>query len=450
MANLRVRSVSVGPTTAKLRVRAVSVSGTALNVARLRVRSVAVSGPAVNTAFLRVKAISVSGTPLNPADARLRVRSLAVSGQALGILTASTLTPDSGGRVALVFSGDPAVPVVWRIVSSSGGAPALSASGFNAEVGLAPVSAKASVVIGAKQGSAPEATVTLTEQPAVRYRMRQGALVPVANLVLRGSGITVPDPTPAVDTTPPSIPAGVTASNLTPTGFTLSWSASSDDVGVSGYEVQVDGAVYATTSGTTVVVSGRTAATSYAVRVRAQDTAGNYSPLSSAVTVTTPAPPAPPTPTPQTLFTTQVPAAGYADGPYTLTTRFVSDAAGQITGLRVYGFPGMNGMTNVIGLLYADDGSEIRRATVAGPLADGWNTITFASPFAIQAGVYYRVGYYTSLNYAASGGFFATPLVNGHLTGTGGYYSGGSLPESGAGFFNNGCYFADPIFLPAA
>lgn len=91
-----------------------------------------------------------------------------------------------------------------------------------------------------------------------------------------------------VDTTPPTVPTSVTASAITSTGFTLTWAASTDAVGVTGYEVQIDGVTYGTTTGaTTIAVTGRTTATTYSVRVRARDAAGNYSNLSTAIPVTT-------------------------------------------------------------------------------------------------------------------------------------------------------------------
>jgi hypothetical protein len=43
----------------------------------------------------------------------------------------------------------------------------------------------------------------------------------------------------SVDTSPPTTPTGLAVSNLTGTGLTLNWSASSDNVGVAGYDVQI-------------------------------------------------------------------------------------------------------------------------------------------------------------------------------------------------------------------
>jgi len=89
------------------------------------------------------------------------------------------------------------------------------------------------------------------------------------------------------DTTPPSVPTGLTASGTTSSSTNLSWSASSDDTGVTGYEILLGGSVIGTVSGTAATVTGLAASTSYTFTVRARDAAGNRSASSSPVTVTT-------------------------------------------------------------------------------------------------------------------------------------------------------------------
>ncbi len=94
-----------------------------------------------------------------------------------------------------------------------------------------------------------------------------------------------------VDTTPPSAPGTPTASGVTSTGATLSWSAATDDTAVTGYDVvRVSGTTETattTTTTTTAAVTGLTAATAYTFAVYARDAAGNRSPRSGTVTVTT-------------------------------------------------------------------------------------------------------------------------------------------------------------------
>ena len=85
----------------------------------------------------------------------------------------------------------------------------------------------------------------------------------------------------------PSVPTGLTASNVTETSFRLSWEASTDNVGVTGYEVFRDGIPAGTTSATFLDISGLTASTSYSMTVRARDAAANWSAQSSALSVAT-------------------------------------------------------------------------------------------------------------------------------------------------------------------
>lgn len=89
------------------------------------------------------------------------------------------------------------------------------------------------------------------------------------------------------DTTPPSVPTGLSADNVTETALDLSWTASTDNVGVTGYEVFQDGISIGITSTTSLAVSGLTAGTAYSFTVTASDAAGNTSAASDALNVTT-------------------------------------------------------------------------------------------------------------------------------------------------------------------
>nr|WP_311132473.1 cellulose binding domain-containing protein [Nonomuraea gerenzanensis] len=84
------------------------------------------------------------------------------------------------------------------------------------------------------------------------------------------------------------------ASGTTADGTNLSWSASTDDVGVTGYDIlRAPGATGGTFAqvGTSATTSfsdtGLTPGTTYRYQVRARDAAGNLSPVSNTVQVTT-------------------------------------------------------------------------------------------------------------------------------------------------------------------
>lgn len=80
-----------------------------------------------------------------------------------------------------------------------------------------------------------------------------------------------------VDIEPPSSPANPTIADRTGTSLTVSWRPASDNVGVTGYTVYVDGRRATSVNGTTATVGGLSPATSYTVSVAAVDAAGNLS-----------------------------------------------------------------------------------------------------------------------------------------------------------------------------
>jgi hypothetical protein len=109
--------------------------------------------------------------------------------------------------------------------------------------------------------------------------------------------------TPMVDTQPPTAPASLSATAISNSQVNLSWAASTDNVGVTGYLVErcqdsgcTGFAQIAVTGGTTTTFgdSGLASATSYSYRVRATDGAANlggYSPVATTTTQSNPPPP---------------------------------------------------------------------------------------------------------------------------------------------------------------
>jgi chitodextrinase len=93
--------------------------------------------------------------------------------------------------------------------------------------------------------------------------------------------------TPVIDTQAPSIPATISASNITSSSFTATWTASSDNVGVVSYDVFRDGVLTQNTQSTNFSFTGLTANTTYNVTVKARDAAGNISAASTALAVKT-------------------------------------------------------------------------------------------------------------------------------------------------------------------
>ena len=99
------------------------------------------------------------------------------------------------------------------------------------------------------------------------------------------------------DTTPPTAPSGLTATPASPTQINVSWTASTDNVGVTGYRVErcqgascSNFAQIATPASTTFNDTGLLGSTSYSYRVRATDAANNLSMYSNTASATTAAP----------------------------------------------------------------------------------------------------------------------------------------------------------------
>ncbi|MEV0784390.1 glycoside hydrolase family 6 protein [Streptomyces sp. NPDC050423] len=89
------------------------------------------------------------------------------------------------------------------------------------------------------------------------------------------------------DTQAPTAPTGVTVTAKTSGSVSLSWTASTDNTGVTGYDVFRGGVKAGSTTTTSYTDTGLTAETAYSYTVKAKDAAGNVSAASAAVSATT-------------------------------------------------------------------------------------------------------------------------------------------------------------------
>ena len=131
--------------------------------------------------------------------------------------------------------------------------------------------------------------------PTGAVRVRISSSNTADNALLDYESITVSSSTtpPAGDTTAPSTPINVAATGETSSSVSLSWTGSTDSVGVTGYEVFVNGSTTAaaTSTGATATVSGLSPSTAYSFTVKARDAAGNRSAASAARSASTSAQP---------------------------------------------------------------------------------------------------------------------------------------------------------------
>lgn len=103
-----------------------------------------------------------------------------------------------------------------------------------------------------------------------------------------GGGTTQPGgPAGSVDSTSPSIPAGLVATAMSSSQIDLSWTASTDNVGVTGYSIFRNGVQIGTSATPGYSHTGLTPSTSYLYTVSAYDAAGNNSSQSSSANATT-------------------------------------------------------------------------------------------------------------------------------------------------------------------
>mgnify|MGYP001470463887 CR=1 FL=1 len=91
------------------------------------------------------------------------------------------------------------------------------------------------------------------------------------------------------DTEAPSVPANLAATDVQSYRVSLSWDASSDNVGVAGYRVYRDGSALGTSGSTSFADTTVAAEEEYSYTVSAYDAAGNESGQSDALPVSTPA-----------------------------------------------------------------------------------------------------------------------------------------------------------------
>src|SRR5690606_16432654 len=89
------------------------------------------------------------------------------------------------------------------------------------------------------------------------------------------------------DTQAPSAPSNLVASNVTQTTLSLSWNASTDNVGVTGYDVFQGATNIGSVTGTSANITGLSPSTAYSFKGRTHDDAGNDSCFSNTVNVTT-------------------------------------------------------------------------------------------------------------------------------------------------------------------
>ena len=122
--------------------------------------------------------------------------------------------------------------------------------------------------------------------PATAYVYTVAARDAAGNVSSQSAPASVTTPA-TLDTSAPTAPGNLRGTAVSHTEIQLNWDSSTDDTGVTGYDVRRDGQLIATTVSTGFLDTGLSASTGYEYSVSARDAAGNVSAPSTNVTVTT-------------------------------------------------------------------------------------------------------------------------------------------------------------------
>jgi glucose/arabinose dehydrogenase len=160
------------------------------------------------------------------------------------------------------------------------------------------------------------------------------------------------------DSTAPTIPTGLTATAASPSQINLSWTASTDNVGVTGYKVFRNGTQVATSPTTTYQDTGLAASTTYTYAVSAYDAAGNNSAQSTSASATTFSPP--PDTTPPTVSLTAPAGGSTVSGSVAVSANAADDVG-------------------VAGVQFLLDGANLGTEDTTSPYSVPWDTTTVAN-----------------------------------------------------------------------
>ncbi len=269
------------------------------------------------------------------------------------------------------------------------------------------------------------------------------------------------------DTTPPTVTSRSPAAGATGVATTTTVTATFSEPVQAGTPVVTLAAGGTSVSGGTAYDAGSqtvtftpsaalAAATTYTATVSgARDAAGNLMTPTSWTFTTASATQPPPT-CPCTIWPSTAAPSGGPDsdsGSVEIGTRFRSDVAGTVTGVRFYKQTGNTGTH--VGRLWTATGTLLGTVTFSSETASGWQQANFTSPIPITAGTTYVVTYFAPAgHYASDAGFFANTGVDRaplHALGDGvdgpngvyHYGTGGVFPTDS---YQSTNYWVDAVF----
>jgi hypothetical protein len=152
---------------------------------------------------------------------------------------------------------------------------------------------------------------------------------------------------------------------------------------------------------------------------------------------------------PQSLFTTQTPAApNDTDGvPYELGMKFRLARTGQITAIRYWRSPSDSG--SHVGRIWSATGVQLASVTFSGGTASGWQQQALATPLRVQANTIYTVSVNVAAYFPFTDSGLATAIVNGDISSVADGANGvfGNPATFPTNSYRNSNYFRDIVFV---
>ena len=284
-----------------------------------------------------------------------------------------TTPPSQPGNLAVAAATASSIALTWSASTDNVGVTGYGV--YRNGTSLPPVTQPGTTVSGLQCGTAY--TLEVDAVDAAGYRSTRAAVTAST--------------TACPDTQPPTAPTNVTATSRTTTSIALTWSPSTDAVGVVGYGLYRGTQFVGTATGTTGIFSDLECDTAYTLSIDAYDAAGNRSAKTTPVMVATTACPPPPSPT-ITMGESSIMGVNDTGNGNLLVSQkatlaqtgilrrlsfYVTTAAGNLR-LGVYAPNGPSG----------GPGQKLAETASFVPTA-GWNTVNVLSPVTLAAGSYW-------------------------------------------------------------
>ncbi|MFX3633569.1 MAG: carbohydrate binding domain-containing protein [Candidatus Pristimantibacillus sp.] len=210
---------------------------------------------------------------------------------AAGGITGKQITVSVGANVSKIYAKQvsdtiaPSIPTAVNAVLTSSTTAQVTWAASTDNVGVTGYEVYRNGVKIGNSGTTSFASSGLA--PNTTYSFTIKAYDGAANLsgFSAGASVTTSEP----DTTPPTAPTGVSATAANGSTAQVSWTAATDNIGVTGYEIYRDGVKVGNSPTTSYTDSSLSPSSTYSYTVKAVDGAGNLSAFSAAAAVTTPA-----------------------------------------------------------------------------------------------------------------------------------------------------------------